>query len=91
MSEVVRLLGVEKRQYTDKSTGELKSYCGLHVVYELEEEAITAGKRVDSFSCPKEVNPDDLVINQCYELDWSHFHTKAGTGAKISGLMPVEG
>jgi len=90
MNEVVRLLGVEKRSYTDKDSGQPRTFCGLHVVYELVEQEIFAGKRVDSFSCPHNVNPDNLEVGKCYELEWAHFKTRTGTGARIDGLNPVD-
>lgn len=89
--DVVRLMGIEKREYADKMTGELKVFCGLHVVYEQgETEDGFSGKKCESFSCPRELDHSILKLNQCYALDYSHFKTKNGMGARISGMRPVE-
>ena len=89
--DVVRLMGIEKREWVDKATGELKQFVGLHVVYEQGGvESGFVGKRCENFACPREVNPADLKMGQCYELQYTHFQMKNGLGARITGLVPVE-
>lgn len=88
--DVVRLMGKEVRDYTVVATGELKTFCGLHVVYEQSDNAEVQGKKCDNFSCPREVDGKSLQIGQCYELAYSHFQTKNGLAARISGLKPVD-
>lgn len=88
--DVVRVMGKEGREWVDKSTGELKSYCGFHVVYELTDDDSVEGKKCESISCPKGVKPADIKIGETYEIKWVHFSTKTGTGARISGLVPFD-
>ena len=89
--DIVRLMGIEKREYVDKDTGELKSFCGLHVVYEqCDDEDDVEGKKCGSFSCPRDFDSSCLMLNRCYELQYTHFKTKAGLGARISGLLLIE-
>lgn len=87
--EVITLLGIERRTYVDKSTGELKSFVALHCMTETETENVT-GNAVQSFSCPKDVIPDSLVLGSSYELVYTHFRTKNGMGARISDLVPIK-
>lgn len=86
--EVVKLLGVETRDYTDQSTGEVKTFCALHVMYETEKENMV-GNAVESFSCPKDVDRALLQLGKSYELVYTHFRTKNGLGARVSDLVPV--
>ena len=88
--EVVRLMGKEVREYTDKSTGEVKTFCGLHVVYEKTEDDRISGKKCESITCPQKVNYNDLKLGQTYELKHAFFNTKNGMGARVSGLVPVD-
>lgn len=89
MAEVVKLMGIESRDWTDKTTGEVKNYTALHVVYEMEDEPIAQGNRVESFSCPRDVNAAKLKIGDLYELEWTHYKTKNGTAARICDLRDV--
>lgn len=88
--DVVRLMGKAVREYTDKSTGELKRFCGLHVVYEQSDDNEVQGKKCENFSCPREVSDESLIIGKCYELQFAHYKTKNGMGARISGLKLVD-
>lgn len=87
--EVVKLLGVEQREYVDKATGEVKIYRALHVMHETPTENVT-GNAVSSFTCPKDLGNDRLLPGRSYELVYTHFPTKNGLGAKISDLKLVK-
>lgn len=91
MDIVVRLVGVEARDYADKNTGELKHYAGLHVVHQKQEDGDgMRGVRVEVLTCPKSVNDADLEIGQFYGLSYVMQRTAKGTYARLSGLVPTD-
>ncbi len=90
MAEVVRLVGMELREY--EKDGQKKRFCGLHLVHlENEEDEEMLGSRVQEISCPRNVSPDTLEVGHLYELNYEHFKMKGQLMARISGLEPVEG
>lgn len=90
MAEVARLVGMELRDY--EKDGQKRQYCGLHLVH-LEDagDKDMLGSRVQELSCPRNVNPNTLVVGQLYELQYEHFKMKGQLMARVSGLEPVEG
>lgn len=89
MDIVVRLVGVEARDYTDKATGELKHYAGLHVVHEGEEEGMR-GVRVETLTCPKNVKDNLLEIGQFYGLIYKMQRTAKGTFARLADMVATD-
>ena len=91
MDIVVKLVGVEARDYTDKNTGELKHYAGLHVVHQREDDGEgMRGVRVETLTCPKSVDDTRLEIGQYYGLSYTMQRTVKGTFARLSGLVPTD-
>ena len=89
MSEVARLVGMERRSY--EKDGQHRQFCGLHLVYvEGSTEGVT-GSKVECLSCPQRVDPNRLKVGALYELQYSMFNTRAGKMARLSGLELVEG
>lgn len=90
MAEVARLVGMELRDY--EKDGQKRQYCGLHLVHlENTDDKDMLGSRVQELSCPRNVNPNTLVVGQLYELQYEHFKMKGQLMARVSGLDPVEG
>ena len=88
MSEVAKLVGMERRSYT--KDGQPRQYCGLHLVYvENSVEGVT-GSKVECLSCPQGVDPNRLKVGAMYELQYSFFSTARGKMARLSGLDLVE-
>lgn len=88
--DVVRLMGIETRSWTDKNTGELKTFNSLHVVHESPTKEGVKGKSCESFSCPQDLNLGTLQLNQTYELQYEHYRMKDGLHARISNLVPCK-
>ena len=90
MADVARLVGMEVREY--EKDGQKKQFCGLHLVH-LEDtgDKDMLGSRVQELSCPRNVNPNTLVVGHLYELQYEHFKMKGQLMARVSGLDPVEG
>lgn len=89
MEEIVKLVGIEQVEWTDKSTGEAKGFAKLHVMYE-QGGSITAGKKVAVISPPKGFDETSLRIGSLYELQYELFDGKYGKGAKLVGIVPAK-
>lgn len=88
MSEVARLVGMERRQY--QKDGQTRQFCGLHLMYvENSVEGVT-GSKVECLSCPQRVDPNRLKVGALYELQYSMYSTRNGKMARLSGLDLVE-
>ena len=88
MSEVARLVGMERRSY--EKDGQPRQYCGLHLMYvENSVEGVT-GSKVECLSCPRGVDPNHLKVGALYDLQYSFFNTAKGKMARLSGLDRVE-
>lgn len=88
MVEVARLVGMELRSY--EKDGQKKQFCGLHLVYVENSVNDVIGSKVESVTCPRNVNPDMLVIGHLYQLDYEIFSIKGEKRARLSDLLPVE-
>lgn len=88
MVEVARLVGMELRSY--EKDGQKKQFCGLHLVYVEDSVRDVMGSKVESVTCPRNVNPDMLEIGHLYQLDYEIFTMKGERRARLSDLLPVE-
>lgn len=88
MSEVARLVGMERRQY--QKDGQQRQYCGLHLVYVENSVEGVRGSKVECASCPREVDPNCLKVGALYELQYSMYSTRNGKMARLSDLSLVE-
>ena len=88
MSEVARLVGMERRSY--QKDGQSRQYCGLHLMYVENSVEGVRGSKVECLSCPREVDPGRLKVGALYDLKYSFFNTARGKMARLSGLEPVE-
>ena len=88
MSEVARLVGMERRSY--EKDGQPRQYCGLHLMYVENSVEGVRGSKVECLSCPREVDPNRLKVGALYDLKYSLFNTGKGKMARLSGLEPVE-
>lgn len=89
MATVVRLMGIERRQY--ESEGKQRMYCGLHVAHVPGCNEEVEGSYCENMSCPRDVDDRKLKIGNLYELEYMIYNTKNGKGARLVGLLPVEG
>ena len=88
MSEVARLVGMERRNY--EKDGQPRQYCGLHLMYVEGSVDGVKGSKVECLSCPREVDPNRLKVGALYDLQYSLFNTGKGKMARLSGLDLVE-
>lgn len=88
MSEVARLVGMERRQY--EKDGQKREFCGLHLMYVENSVEGVRGSKVEVLSCPQRVNPDRLQVGGLYELGYTMYNTKSGKMARLSDLQLVE-
>lgn len=88
MSEVARLVGMERRSY--EKDGQQREFCGLHLVYVENSVDGVRGSKVECLSCPQRVNPDRLKVGALYELGYSFYQTRNGKMARLSDLQLVE-
>lgn len=88
MSEVARLVGMERRSY--EKDGQTRQYCGLHLMYVEGSVEGVKGSKVENMSCPREVDPNRLKVGALYELQYSYFNSRNGKMARLSGLDLVE-
>ena len=89
MSEVAKLVGIERREYMG-SDGRQKEFCGLHLMHLEDTVRDVKGCKCENVSCPRELDSRELVLGQTYELLYEIFQTKTGKGARLVGLDPVE-
>ena len=88
MSEVARLVGMERRSY--EKDGQPRQYCGLHLMYVEDSVEGVRGSKVECLTCPRNVDPNRLKVGTLYDLKYSLFNTANGKMARLSGLEPVE-
>ena len=88
MSEVARLVGMERRSY--EKDGQNRQYCGLHLMYVENSVEGVRGSKVEVLSCPREVDPNRLKVGALYALDYSLYQTRSGKMARLAGLELVE-
>lgn len=88
MSEVARLVGMERRSY--EKDGQNRQYCGLHLMYVENSVEGVRGSKVEVLSCPRETDPNRLKVGAMYELSYSFYQTKQGKMARLAGLSLVE-
>lgn len=90
MAMIVKLVGIEARDYPDKKTGEMKHYCGLHVVHAQKGNGRNwSGYRVEQLTCPRDVDDRTLKLNAFYELEYQIQQTRSGTYARLVDLVEV--
>ena len=89
MVEVARLVGTEKRSYRGQD-GQEKFFCGLHLLYLEGSVNGVQGSKVESVSCPRELNPGLLQVGGLYQLDCEMYNTRNGKAARLVNLLPVE-
>lgn len=88
MSEVARLVGMERRSY--EKDGQNRQYCGLHLMYVENSVEGVRGSKVEVLSCPREVDPNRLKVGALYALFYSFYQTRNGKMARLAGLELVE-
>ena len=88
MSEVARLVGMERRSY--EKDGQNRQYCGLHLMYLEDSVEGVRGSKVECLSCPQRVDPNRLKVGALYALDYSFYQTRNGKMARLAGLELVE-
>lgn len=88
-SEVARLVGMEQREYMGQD-GRQRQFCGLHLVYVDGMVRDVKGSKVESLSCPRELDPRSLKIGTLYELVYELYNTKNGKAARLVDLTPVD-
>lgn len=89
MAEVAKLVGMEVRDYTDQD-GRQRHFCGLHLVHVEDTVRDVQGCKVESVSCPRDVDNRTLELGTTYEMVYEHYDTKAGKMARLVDLRPVE-
>ena len=88
MSVVSRLVGMERMIY--EKDGQRRQYCGLHLMYVENSVEGVKGSKVESLSCPREIDPNRLKVGALYELQYSFYNSRSGKMARLSGLDLVE-
>lgn len=88
MPVVVTLVGIELRDYV--KDGRQCRFCGLHVVHLEGSSRQVQGCKVESFTCPHEVDPISLKVGDMYQLVYEIYSTSKGNGARLVNLLPVE-
>lgn len=89
MSEVAKLVGMEVRDYTDQD-GKQRQFCGLHLVHVEDTVRSVKGSKVESVSCPRDIDPRTLELGTMYEMKYEIYDTKNGKAARLVDLLPVE-
>ncbi len=90
MSEVAKLVGKEVRDYVDRE-GQKRHYCGLHLCHLEGTVSDVEGCKVESVSCPRDVDERLLEVGATYELVYSMFDTRNGKMARLADLKVVDG
>lgn len=90
MAEVIRLVGIEARDYKDKATGEQRRFCALHCEYLPDSRRGVEGCKVEVIRKPRGFDERKLKIGQAYELIYSTFERGNDKFAYVSDLTPVE-
>lgn len=89
MATVARLVGMEQRSYKGKD-GDQKSFCGLHLMHVEGSVKDVVGSKVETTSCPRDLDPQYLKVGQLYELDYEIYDTKNGKAARLVDLCEVD-
>lgn len=89
MDEVAKLVGVEMREYLGQD-GRQRQFCGLHLVHVEDTVDGVKGCKVESVSCPRDVDPKLLEIGVTYQMKYTIYDTKNGKAARLVDLLPVE-
>lgn len=89
MAVVAKLVGKEVRQYKGQD-GKQHIYCGLHLVHLEGSARGVKGCKVETVSCPREVDPESLAVGTMYQLDYDLYDTKNGKAARLVDLLEVE-
>lgn len=88
MSEVAKLVGKEVRSY--EKDGEQKHFVGLHLVHLEGTVSDVEGCKVESVSCPRDVDHRLLEVGTTYELVYSFYDTRQGKMARLVDLKVVD-
>jgi len=86
MAAVALVVGKEHRTYTDKNTGELKSYRAIHVVWEGKEKQGLSGNMVETISIPADVDFTGIELQKKYHVLYGAY----GRYARCEGLEQVK-
>ena len=89
MAEVAKLVGIEVRDFTGQD-GRQRQYCGLHLVHLEGSVRRVNGCKVETVSCPREIDPRRLQLEATYQLEYETFETRNGKQARLVDLLPVE-
>lgn len=89
MAEVAKLVGLEMRDYTGKD-GRQRQFCGLHLVHVEDTVRGVKGCKVESVSCPREIDPRTLELGTTYAMEYETYDTRNGKAARLVELSPVE-
>lgn len=89
MNEVAKLEGMELRSYMG-SDGKPRQFCGLHFRHLEDTVRDVKGCKCENVSCPREVDPAQLMVGKTYELVYELYQTKNGKCARLVGLEEVE-
>lgn len=89
MSEVARLMGIERRSYTGRD-GKMHEFCGLHLCHVEASVRGVQGSKCENVTCPREVDPSCLKLGVLYELGYTIFEMQNGKGARLTDLSPVD-
>lgn len=89
MAEVAKLVGMEVRDYMGQD-GRQRQFCGLHLVHVEDTVRSVKGSKVESVSCPRDVDPRMLELGTTYKLEYEMYDTKNGKAARLVDLLPVE-
>lgn len=87
MAEVARLVGMELRDYV--KDGQKKRYCGLYLMYLEDSVQDVVGSKVESMSCPRDVDPNKLELGKLYELCYMIYEVKGQKMARLNDLLLV--
>lgn len=88
MTEVAKLVGMEKRDYKGKD-GEMRHYCGLHLCHVEGTVYGVEGCSVETISCPPKIE-ELLEIGKTYELIYGIFRAKNEYGREIKEQRLVD-
>lgn len=89
MVVVVKLVGMEVREYKGQD-GKQHTFCGLHLVHLEDSVRGVKGSKVESVSCPRDIDPEGLIIGMTYQLEYEVYDTKNGKAARLVDMLEVE-
>lgn len=79
------IMGIETRNYTDKKTGELRMFRGVHVVWQDKQDRGLTGKACECISIREDADISNLEIGKVYSADYQ----VSGRYARVVGFMEV--